>query len=156
MSDLDDILAHYGIKGMRWGVRRSRAELDRAAGRRVAKGKPVTKTKASADAIRAAQLKKTAKKQGTKVLSNNELKELNTRIQLEQQYKNLNKGKKLSKEQQKMIADIVGAGAGVIAANVINTPRTKSVGRAIVLSGNSRTRPSGPTPSVEVLETRRN
>lgn len=28
-----DALEHYGIKGMRWGVRRSRAELDRLAGR---------------------------------------------------------------------------------------------------------------------------
>ena len=30
---LEDVLEHYGVKGMRWGVRRSQAELDRAAGR---------------------------------------------------------------------------------------------------------------------------
>ena len=29
----EDELLHYGVKGMRWGVRRSQAELDRAAGR---------------------------------------------------------------------------------------------------------------------------
>ena len=28
MSIEEDILEHFGVKGMRWGVRRSRAELD--------------------------------------------------------------------------------------------------------------------------------
>lgn len=32
-DDLDNFLAHYGVKGMKWGVRRSQAQLDRAAGR---------------------------------------------------------------------------------------------------------------------------
>ena len=34
LSDEDrDFLQHYGVKGMKWGVRRSQAQLDRAAGR---------------------------------------------------------------------------------------------------------------------------
>lgn len=32
-EDVDVFLAHYGVKGMKWGVRRSQAQLDRAAGR---------------------------------------------------------------------------------------------------------------------------
>lgn len=31
--DRNDSLKHYGVKGMRWGVRRTQAQLDRAAGR---------------------------------------------------------------------------------------------------------------------------
>lgn len=33
MGEFDDVLIHYGVKGMKWGVRRSQAQLDRAAGR---------------------------------------------------------------------------------------------------------------------------
>lgn len=34
LSDEDrDFLQHYGVKGMKWGVRRSQAQLDREAGR---------------------------------------------------------------------------------------------------------------------------
>lgn len=32
-TDVDDFLMHYGVKGMKWGVTRSQASLDRAAGR---------------------------------------------------------------------------------------------------------------------------
>lgn len=31
---VDDALAHYGVKGMKWGVRRDQAILDRISGRR--------------------------------------------------------------------------------------------------------------------------
>ena len=30
---VDNILAHFGVKGQKWGVRRSQKSLDRAAGR---------------------------------------------------------------------------------------------------------------------------
>lgn len=32
-TDVDDFLMHFGVKGMKWGVTRSQASLDRASGR---------------------------------------------------------------------------------------------------------------------------
>lgn len=67
-------LAHFGVKGQKWGVRRSREE--RAA--------------ASADAARAAELSRTAaKKGGLKELGNDEIRELVERMRLEQDYARL-------------------------------------------------------------------
>lgn len=86
---LDDILEHYGIKGMRWGVRRTDEQLARARGRRKKEGKPVTPTKKSADAAAAEESRKKAKKGGVEALSNEELQQLNTRLNLEQQYTKL-------------------------------------------------------------------
>lgn len=33
-NETEVFLAHYGVKGMKWGVRRSQAQLDRASGSR--------------------------------------------------------------------------------------------------------------------------
>lgn len=72
-------LYHWGVKGMKWGVRKKRAP--------------------SEDHVRT----KTLKKKRLYELSNDELKDLNTRMQLEVQYKNLKKqnvsaGKKFIKD----------------------------------------------------------
>ena len=113
MSDLDDVLEHYGVKGMRWGVRRSQAELDRAAGRRVAKGKPVTMTQrtrkikkkkkseprildirdaeTSTDFEEALRINNKIREEGIQSLSNDELKNLNQRLELEKKYKTITK-----------------------------------------------------------------
>ena len=69
-------LYHYGVLGMKWGVRRARRKEARRQNKE--RGK-------SEDHLRAAKLKKKKLNQ----LSNAELKELNNRMQLESQYKNL-------------------------------------------------------------------
>lgn len=156
MDVVDDILSHYGTKGMKWGVRKSaqnraraervaagtasrrdkvklannltvreavkaRGDLKTAAANRVAKidskqaaknAKKVAKTApqdvkiketpgkklkteggknqpASEDAKRAAALNQKAKKSTVDSLDNKELKDLVTRMQLEQNYSNL-------------------------------------------------------------------
>lgn len=81
--EVDEILAHHGIRGMKWGVRRSRRQIDSA---------PVAPEHA-----RARELQSTAKRSGTKALTNKDLQELTQRLNLEQQYSRLvssGKGKK--------------------------------------------------------------
>lgn len=72
-------LEHAGVKGMRWGVRRYQNKDGSltAAGRK----------RYSDDYVRA----KTLKKKRLSQLSNAELRDLNNRMQLENQYKSLKK-----------------------------------------------------------------
>lgn len=76
-------LMHYGIPGMRWGVRRSRAQL--AGGRRKSNTDNWSEDAKTASAL---------KKKNVHELSNAELRKLNERKMLEQQYANLNKRQK--------------------------------------------------------------
>lgn len=83
-------LCHYGVLGMKWGVRRAKRKEARLQNKN--RGK-------SEDHLRAASLKKKKLNQ----LSNAELRELNNRMQLESQYKNLkrqnvNAGQKFVKD----------------------------------------------------------
>lgn len=70
MSHAEDFLAHYGVKGMRWGVRGG-------------KGTP------SADSARSTSVRTTVKKAGVKSVSNKDLQDAINRMQLEQNFKRL-------------------------------------------------------------------
>lgn len=77
-------LEHFGIKGMHWGVRR-------------------TKPPATVDAKKVKALKSKARVGGTDALTNKQLKDAVTRMQLEKQYKDLKSTR--SKEADKFILD---------------------------------------------------
>jgi hypothetical protein len=68
-------LTHHGIKGMKWGIRRSKAKLRKA-------NKKADRRDWSEDARVAAEIKTKSVKQ----MTNAELQKLNTRTQLEQTY----------------------------------------------------------------------
>ena len=108
MSDtVDDILAHYGTKGMKWGVRKA----DKFFGTKTIPAKPK-----SSDAKKADQALAKAKSKGTKALSNDELKILNERLRLEQQFSQMNpntksRGKKFIAQELRKVGGMAIAAA---------------------------------------------
>jgi hypothetical protein len=99
---VDDVLEHFGVKGMRWGVRRFSS--GRLGG---------TKHEPSEDFQKVTDAKKKIRTSGTKALSNQELKLVVERMNLEQQFSNLtNKQNARSKIKNgtSMVRDILSAG----------------------------------------------
>jgi len=86
-----DLLEHFGIKGMKWGVRRTQAEIH-------------------GDAAAAKSAHDKAKKHGTSSLSNKELQDLIVRMNLEKQYNQVvptSKGTRAARAGSKFAADIL-------------------------------------------------
>lgn len=88
-------LAHYGVPGMKWGVRRKSGSSSRTTvtDRR---GNPIRKnnSKLDHDAVKTRVNQAVAKKAGTDVLATKDLQELVNRLNLEQQYDRLNPAQK--------------------------------------------------------------
>ena len=91
-------LYHYGVLGMKWGVRRSR-KASAKAGRKSAKQKKEESYSEDYKRVKALKKKKLYE------MSNAEIRELNNRMQLETQYKDLKK-KNVSKGQ-KFVTEVV-------------------------------------------------
>jgi 2'-5' RNA ligase len=92
MSNIaDDILVHFGVKGMKWGVRR-----DRSSGVTVSSRRKKLRTSggygrpAHPDAVRVSKIGQVGKKSGLKALSNEELNAYTHRLNLEGNVKRLN------------------------------------------------------------------
>ena len=78
MSKTDDFLIHHGIKGMRWGVRKNRKISSESS----------SSSKTSAESEDHKEYS-SLRSRPVKTLSNAELKKLNERMQLEQNYNTL-------------------------------------------------------------------
>jgi len=78
-------LRHYGVKGMKWGVRRSDAELARS---RPASGES-PRVRLSEDARRTRDLHRKIQTKGTGTLSNQEMRQYLERMDLERRYSQL-------------------------------------------------------------------
>lgn len=95
---IDNVLIHYGMKGMKWGVVSKKVT---PSGRKEAKEKRLET--ASPEAVRARELRAKAKKTGTQSLTNQELNELVSRMELTSRYsqasaKTMNGGQRFAQE----------------------------------------------------------
>lgn len=131
-KDVDDVLAHHGIKGQKWGVRRSEASLARA-GEGVRKANELDPTKlylsgkgrkarvSSGEAARAQALGAVAKKHGPSTLSNKDLEFLNKRLQLQASYTKMNPKQKSKVGQVIDFVIKVDKATGKVGSNAIKT-----------------------------------
>lgn len=103
-------LAHYGIKGMKWGVRRTEAQLARA------RGKTITKTNSTSEKNPAAPKKKSLSE-----MSDEELRRTVDRLNLEARYRQLNPEKVSAGRRfiNKVMNDVVVPAATEVAKNAL-------------------------------------
>lgn len=112
MTDVNNFLEHYGVKGMKWGVRR----------------KSTGATSEDHDSSR------TSKKKALSTMSNAEIRRLNERLQLEQSNKALQSRGALQKIKTgtAIAGTILAVGATVnTAINFANSPTGKLIASAI-------------------------
>jgi hypothetical protein len=102
-------LQHYGVKGMKWGVRRSDAQLARARKQR-------EKDNRSGDRKTVDKSLTKAKSSGVSSLSNKQLKQVNSRLELERKYNQLNTKENPVDRGLKSVKKVLAVGAAVNAA----------------------------------------
>lgn len=117
-ADVDRLLAHYGVKGMRWGHRKSQSSSDA--------------TPASSDSAVVTDHKNRVATGGTRTLSNKELRELVDRMNLEQQYANLNKKSRPYKTGFEAVKEIMSVVKTVQEIHgAFNSPLAKDIRNAM-------------------------
>lgn len=119
-----DELMHFGVKGMKWGVtkkdRSREVTVSQEPGKRVKATGGYGKA-ASGDAKAAAKTRQVARASSVDALSNKQLKALNERMNLEQNYRQLASKDAESRKSagQKFVSSLLGQG-GKIAGQQAN------------------------------------
>lgn len=130
MDTVEQVLEHHGIKGMKWGVRKSSSgsvHVEALPGRKVktsgGKGHSATE-----EAIAAAVSRQKAKKSTVHSLSNKELQQAIQRMQLEQQFRNLDHQTKSA--GGKFVDHLLGRSGNVKAEKAARSTATAAVKKA--------------------------
>lgn len=122
-DNVNDFLAHFGVKGMHWGVRTSRGGY---IGKE-SKAKAKAKEEPSEDHKTVSSLRK----KSLPSLSNEDLQKVNTRLQLEKSYKELTQSKSTLDKGQKKVNRVLGlANTAQQVYNLYNSPMVKAVKKA--------------------------
>ena len=103
---VDSFLAHYGVRGMKWGVSRE--------GNKVGSRKRVEREPYSDEAAKTSNTHSRVKAQkSTKMLTNKELQDAITRMNLEQQYSRMTNGLDKTTQQKAtaFMANMLGTSA---------------------------------------------
>lgn len=112
-----DELYHYGVLGMKWGTRRAQKRLDRI-------DQKAKKKNWSSDATELAKLETKKVSQ----MSNAELNKLNTRMNLERNYSQLNPS---ATKRGLAVAGTVAGALGTVAALYTNGGKVIDIGKKI-------------------------
>lgn len=117
-DSVDDVLEHFGVKGMRWGVRRSESSVTVSDRKKKLKTSGGVRRPAHPDAVRARTIGQVGKKSGLKALSNQELQTYAQRLQLEQNVKRLNYNE--MNIGRKFVANLTGKGSNRLGDSTVN------------------------------------
>jgi hypothetical protein len=130
---VEDILAHHGVKGQRWGVRRKATvgaqEVVVSDKRKKLKTSGGAGHPAHSDAVRARTSGQVARKSGYKALSNQELQAYTQRLNLEQQAKRLSFED--SSPPKKFVLKLLGQTGKQQASEVANQAASKAIKKTI-------------------------
>lgn len=132
-----DELYHYGIKGMKWGVRRTAAQLGHVVKNKAKNGYETAKRaydthKANKRAKEAAKMaEQRAKITNPKKLTTEELNARIKRLQLEKTYKDLMKDTETAKRGKNFVMDVLESSGKNLFTQVTNHYGAKALNRAI-------------------------
>lgn len=120
------VLSHHGVAGMKWGHRRDSSGS-------ASKSSSEAPSHASVDHVQTEAHKAVAKQHGIKALSNEHLQQVNTRMNLEQQFRNLagNKSSKFETGHQHVKKVLAVAKTLNDIHNTVNGPVGKAIKTAV-------------------------